>query len=428
MSSAQNQYPQPPKPPKPPTPPEAKRDAAARSSSEPPSSAETIMDQHPESTLIATPPAPPTSSEVMTSTASSASNSTPPVSSSASTSEEPASLEAASAESVEESVESVIVRQHPIPPASEPMQYRAIGLVRGRYIPSEEQFTRGSIQTEEEVPIDAVLLGRVMSLVKKHLDLEQPHLWVVYPRTREKGSDLHVQIVGVWEPEKLNRIDEDEDEANSDVSDAETDTTAEAAEETVAPEPMPIEAFVPASELDDRYFSIRGEIVYQSIEEKQLMVKIRRSPRQGSDESKAFKIALTGTLEGKALGHFWDLHVQRQGNELVVQEGTLIGMVPPSKRKGGQRPTNRRGGPPRGRGGPGGGKRWGGPPREGGQRSYGGDRSDRGERSYGGDRPQGGDRRRENRPSRPPQPRSGEGIAKPIIKRRERDNNPPPQS
>ena len=101
--------------------------------------------------------------------------------------------------------EPAAMRAQPIPPPSEPMQYRAIGLVRGKYAPSEEQFTRGNLHAEEGTEIDAVLLGRVMSLVKNHLDLEQPHLWVVYPRTRQNDDKLHVQIVGVWEPEKLNR-------------------------------------------------------------------------------------------------------------------------------------------------------------------------------------------------------------------------------
>ena len=95
------------------------------------------------------------------------------------------------------------------------MQYRAIGLVRGKYVASDEQFTRGSIFTDDGYEIGAVLLGRVMSLVKKHVNLEEPHLWVVYPRTKEKGDgDLHVQIVGVWEPENLNRMmDSSEPEA-----------------------------------------------------------------------------------------------------------------------------------------------------------------------------------------------------------------------
>jgi hypothetical protein len=116
--------------------------------------------------------------------------------------------------------ENLANRQQPIPPPSEPMQYRAIGLVRGRYAASEEQFTQGFLVTPDAAQIDAVLLGRIMSLVKNHLDLEQEHLWVVYPRTRQENDKLHLQIVGVWEPEKLAKS---ESEAESQDSEGLTD-------------------------------------------------------------------------------------------------------------------------------------------------------------------------------------------------------------
>ena len=119
----------------------------------------------------------------------------------------------------------VTLHQLPIPPASEPMQYRAIGLIKGTYVPSEEQFTRGMVTTENNETIDAVLLGRVMSLVKKHVDLTVPHLWVVYPRTRPKDEHLHAQIVGIWEPDNLNR-DSSPDLSLSDED--ETDVVVEA--------------------------------------------------------------------------------------------------------------------------------------------------------------------------------------------------------
>ena len=88
------------------------------------------------------------------------------------------------------------LRKHPIPPPSDPKQYRAIGLIQGRYQFSEEQLTQGTVWTPDGTAIDAVLLGRVLSLVKNHLDLSENHLWVVYPRTRQKDDHLHVQIVG----------------------------------------------------------------------------------------------------------------------------------------------------------------------------------------------------------------------------------------
>jgi hypothetical protein len=312
----------------------------------------------------------------------------------------------ATVDAAESSSLPALPRHQPIPPASEPMQYRAIGLVRGKYMPSEEQFTRGFILTEDEVLIDSVLLGRVMSLVKKHIDLEQSHLWVVYPRTRERDLELHMQIVGVWEPEKLNRTAglEESDETSDE---AETDDTVDqaATEDSVAENPVAENSEEAALEeaedtlftsetangsaltedLDDRYFSVRGEVVYQAEEEERLLVKIRRAPKPGETEGKAFKVALKGKLEGKALGYFWDLQVQRQNNELVVTEATQIGMVPPQKRGAGKRgkpPRRGAGGPPR-RGGPGVGapprKRWQGSRDE--SRPVRNDRGDRSERT-----------------------------------------------
>lgn len=218
-------------------------------------------------------------------------------------------------------IEKSTPRNHPIPPASEPMQYRAIGLVRGIYAPSEEQFTRGTLTTEDGTVIDAVLLGRVMSLVKKHLDLTQAHLWVVYPRTREKVTDLHAQVVGVWEPESLTKEKEDGEAEN---------------EESAAAMP---------DGLNDGYFSVRGEVLSASPEENRVVVRVQQAPKKsdkpGEDRERMFKIILHGTLEGKTVGYFWDLHVQRQGNDLTLQSGTMIGLVPPKKRKS-------KGGGPRG--------------------------------------------------------------------------------
>lgn len=165
--------------------------------------ADTPMDQHSSSTLI-----------MDAFTASSSSEVTSPT--------PPKRPHAPAPQEIVEAVEPTPeTYAHPIPPASEPMQYRAIGLIRARYSPSDEQFTRGMMTTEDGTQIDAVLLGRVMSLVKKHLDLADSHLWVVYPRTREQDNALHVQVVGVWEPETLNREQSDDaDDADMAMSEA----------------------------------------------------------------------------------------------------------------------------------------------------------------------------------------------------------------
>ncbi len=346
--------------------------------------AEEPMDQYSESTVPMSSSVPSKTETVSASSQSADPTATTVVSSSTSNS-------SPSSEQTSAQTSGSFDRPHPIPPASEPMQYRAIGLVKAIYKPSEEQFTRGELIHENGCSFGAVLLGRVMSLVKKHIDLDQPHLWVVYPRTRQKHNELHLQIVGVWEPETLNRPD---DEQSSEASDAdaspesglsESDSSiaeepempiAEAAEssepessesagqaldassEAIATEavssesesgltppkkPVPpkpptppkptAESETPPSlpEVDDGYFSIRGEIVHYAAQAEQVTVKIEQASRRADNQSKPFKLTLNGALEGRTLYHFWDLYVRLQENELVIQEGQRIGVVRPKQ-------------------------------------------------------------------------------------------------
>lgn len=214
-------------------------------------------------------------------------------------------VESITAESTDE-----IKRQQPIPPPSHPRQYRAIGLVYGQYQRSEEQLTQGMIQTPGGSAIDAVILGRVISLLKNHLDLEKPHLWVVYPRTRQENDDLHVQIVGVWEPETLNQEQsEDGEDKLSAIS-----TSAEPG-----------------------YFSIRGEVIFSDQYKQTVIIKIRQSPKKEIDKPKFFKLKLFGTLPSKPVSRFWDLQVSLRGDTLIIQEGLDLGFATKKKpfRQGG---------------------------------------------------------------------------------------------
>ncbi len=214
---------------------------------------------------------------------------------------EPETLPLEPAETVSDGT--ILNRQQPIPAPSELMQYRAIGLVRGRYSANAEQFTQGTLVATDGVEINAVLLGRIMSLVKNHLDLEQEHTWVVYPRTGQQDSKLHLQIVGVWEPEKLSRL-------------------------SATKRPTPEEKALSSEQIEDGYFSIRGEVIYQSASDKNFVVKIKQAPRKESDKPKYFKLKLEGDLAIKAVGQFWDLQVRRQADNLVLEKGELIAVLP----------------------------------------------------------------------------------------------------
>jgi hypothetical protein len=232
-------------------------------------------------------------------------------------------------------------RQQPIPPPSEPMQYRAIGLVRGRYVASSEQFTQGMLVTTDDVELNAVLLGRIMSLVKNHLDLEKEHLWVVYPRTRQENDALHLQIVGVWEPENLAKhsIEDENQDSESEELVSSNEASSEAVETTSAP--------IPSSEITDGGFSVRGEVVYQSFDAKSLVVKIKQAPRKTDDKPKYFKLKLTGVLGTKAVGKFWDFQAKREADLLMIENATAIADLPKKRRppeKGGFRGGGGRGG------------------------------------------------------------------------------------
>ena len=143
------------------------------------------------------------------------------------------------------------MRDHPIPPVTDLLQYRAIGLVRGKYLPEDpEHFSRGVIVDEKGESVEAVVLGKVISLMKRCLSVEKSHLWVVYPRCRD-AEHLHLQISGIWEPSTLKVSSQKKEE---ETSNPDLDKVKEG----------------------DDYFSIRGELIYTKPDNQELVLKIQR--------------------------------------------------------------------------------------------------------------------------------------------------------
>jgi hypothetical protein len=226
------------------------------------------------------------------------------------------------------------MRQHPISPVTEPMQYRAIGVVRGCYVPADpDQLTRGLIRTADGTEIEAVVLGRLLTLMRRHLDLATPHLWVVYPRSREENQ-LHLQMVGVWEPSTLAPASE------SEVTEVEA-TSTEATEADQLPE-------------GDDYFSIRGELIFTRPETGDLVIKVRQQPRPDGNRPVPFKLQLRGDIPLEHLRHFVALDLRRQGQQLAVERFEVIGPVAERGNRGGRarKPGGDKGGPakPKGHG------------------------------------------------------------------------------
>ena len=86
----------------------------------------------------------------------------------------------------------------PIPTPSYLRQYRAIGLIYGQYQPRGEKLTQGDILTPEGTVVDAVILGRLISLAKNHLDFQHISLcslWLFYQfLLLIKGGESRIQL------------------------------------------------------------------------------------------------------------------------------------------------------------------------------------------------------------------------------------------
>ena len=66
--------------------------------------------------------------------------------------------------------------KNPIPKVTDPLQYRAIGIVNGKFTPHDsKQLNKGLITDNEGEKIETVVLGKALSLIKKHIDLKKSY-------------------------------------------------------------------------------------------------------------------------------------------------------------------------------------------------------------------------------------------------------------
>ncbi len=203
------------------------------------------------------------------------------------------------------------MRHHPISEVTERLQYRAIGLVRGIYLPEDlDHFSKGAIFDENNEKIESVVLGRALGLIKRCLSIDIPHLWVVYPRCRD-SEQLHLQISGIWEPSTLDKTF------------SEDSTLHENPDHAFA---QSLEKVDEVEEGDD-YFSIRGELIYTKPETKDLVVKIRQKPRKNSNKNFPFKLKLKGEIPLEYLRNFVSLDVRRKGQILHVEDNQILGPI-----------------------------------------------------------------------------------------------------
>ena len=196
--------------------------------------------------------------------------------------------------------------KNPIQEVTNKLQYRAIGIVMGIYKPNNiDQLNRGTLTDKEGKIIDTVILGKALSLIKKYIDLEKNYFWVVYPRNKSTNN-LHLQVAGIWDPYQLNQVDNNNSEKDPD----------ELLEEL---------------NLNNNYFSIRGELVYVNTQKKEVVIKICSSPTSKRLKNQTFKIIVEGEIPLQFLNNFVSLDVIRHGNILRMFKYEIIEKIKSKK-------------------------------------------------------------------------------------------------
>ena len=196
--------------------------------------------------------------------------------------------------------------KNPIQEVTNKLQYRAIGIVKGIYKPNNnDQLYRGTLTDKDGKIIDTVILGKALPLIKKYINLENNYFWIVYPRNKNT-NDLHLQVAGIWDPYKLNQVDNN----NLDID----------------PNKLLEEL-----NLSNNYFSIRGELVYVNTQKNEVVIKICSSPISKRLKNPTFKIVVEGKISLQFLNNFISLDVIRDGNILRMVKYEIIEKIKSTK-------------------------------------------------------------------------------------------------
>jgi len=183
--------------------------------------------------------------------------------------------------------------KNPIPQVTNQLQYRAIGIINGKFTPqNSEQLNRGFLIDNKGEKIETVVLGKALSLLKKHIDLKKSYYWIVYPKNKNT-QNLHLQVAGIWDPYKLNDFPNNSSKTN-------------------------FSKLLEELELEDNYFSVRGEVVFVNTQKKEIVIKIRSDSKLRNLKNKNFKLVIKGELSLELLHSFVSLDIKRDGNSLQL--------------------------------------------------------------------------------------------------------------
>ena len=189
--------------------------------------------------------------------------------------------------------------KNPIPQVSNQLQYRAIGIINGKFTPHDsKQLNRGFLIDNKGEKIETVVLGKALSLLKKHIDLKKSYYWIVYPKNKNT-QNLHLQVAGVWDPYQLNDFPNDSSKTN-------------------------FSKLLKELNLKDNYFSVRGELVFVNTQKKEVVIKVSCASKLNNLKNKNFKLVIKGELSLEIVNSFVSLDIIRDGNSLILLNYEVI--------------------------------------------------------------------------------------------------------
>ena len=196
--------------------------------------------------------------------------------------------------------------KNPIPKVTNKLQSRAIGIINGVFTPHvSDKLNRGFIIDKKGEKIETVVLGKALSLLKKHIDLKKSYYWIVYPKNKNT-QNLHLQVAGIWDPFQLN--DFPNDSSKTDFS-----------------------KLLDELDLKDNYFSVRGELVFVNTQKKEIVIKISSAMKSKNFKNNNFKLVIKGELSIELLHIFVSLDINRDGNSLKLINYEVIEKNPSEK-------------------------------------------------------------------------------------------------
>ena len=189
--------------------------------------------------------------------------------------------------------------KNPIPKVTNQLQHRAIGIINGKFTPHDsEQLNRGFLIDNKGEKIETVVLGKALSLLKKHIDLKRSYYWIVYPKNKNT-ENLHLQVAGIWDPYQLNDFQNNSSKTN-------------------------FSKLLKELDLKDNYFSVRGELVFVNTQKKEIVIKVSSSLKSKNLKNKNFKLVIKGEIPLKLLNSFVSLDINRDGNSLILIKYEVI--------------------------------------------------------------------------------------------------------